>query len=532
MLVSFVFMAATLTAADDPPTFSRDVAPILHQHCVTCHRPDGGAPLSFVEYEDAANRARLIAHVTGTGYMPPWKAKRGEVKFTNERGMDESEIATLQAWFEAGAPIGDEDAIPPTPVFPTEWHLGEPDILLEMEEDMPIPASGPDIYRNFVVRIPDLPEGTYLRGIDYRPRAITTAHHTLYQLDSTGRMRRRSEAQDRPGFGGMESNLSLDRIGGWAVGAQPQMLPDGVSIEVPPGTDLVLNAHFHPTGKPEVERAQIALYLSEEPPTRYGIGLDVPFGFGLAANINIPPGVKDHEVTDSFTMPIGAELAGITPHAHMLCTEISAVATFPDGETLTLIHVTNWDFAWQEQYRYEEPIFLPEGTRIDTRFLYDNTADNPSNPNNPPQRVTWGPETTDEMASIVFTMVTETQEQRAALGAGYRKWVEAQVGTIDLGILGPAARMQRRDIFDLDGDGRISFAEGVQGIRYIAGRAIGRTPNDMDAASLIGRHVFMTRVLPRAIPVVIIVIAVAALGIYLLVRRRHNIRHRHTLHEA
>jgi len=524
MIAAMTLVALALTAPDDAPTFSHDVAPILHKHCIECHRPDGGAPLHFIDYDDAARRARLIAHVTGTGYMPPWKAARGEVRFTNERGMSEDEIATLQAWFEAGAPIGDEEAIPEPPEFTSDWHLGEPDILLEMEEDMPIPADGPDIYRNFVVRIPDLPEGKYLRGIDYRPRALTTAHHTLYSLDSTGRMRARSEAQPRPGFGGMEANLSLDRIGGWAVGAQPQMLPDGVNMPIPPGTDLVLNAHFHPTGKPEVERAQIGLYLTDEPPSRYGIGLDVPFGFGLAANIRIPPGVSDHVVTDSFTMPIGADLAGLAPHAHMLCTEISATATFPDGETLTLIHVTNWDFAWQEQYRYVEPIYLPVGTRIDTRFVYDNTADNPNNPHNPPRTVTWGPETTDEMASVVFTMVSDTEAERAVLRDGYREWVEGQIGTIDLGILGPAARMQRRDIFDLDGDGKVSFSEAVAGVRYIAGRAINRRQDDMDAASLIGRHVFVTRVLPRVLPVVGVLAGATVLGIVLIVylRRRHQ----------
>lgn len=523
MIAAMTLAAFALTATDDAPTFSHDVAPILYNHCIECHRPDGGAPLHFIEYDDAANRARLIAHVTATRYMPPWKAARGEVKFTNERGLNEDEIATLQAWFEAGAPIGDEEAIPEPPTFTTDWALGEPDILLEMEEDMPIPASGPDIYRNFVVRIPDLPEGAYLRGIDYRPRALTTAHHTLYSLDSTGRMRARSEAQPRPGFGGMEANLSLDRIGGWAVGAQPQMLPDGVSIEVPPGTDIVLNAHFHPTGKPEVERAQIALYLTEEPPTRYGIGLDIPFGFGITANIRIPPGVRDHEVTDSFTMPVDAELAGLAPHAHMLATDISAVATFPNGETLTLIDVTNWDFAWQEQYRYAETIVLPKGTRIDTRFLYDNTEDNPSNPHHPPREVTWGPETTDEMASIVFTMVTDTPEQRAALRDGYRQWVESQVPGIDLSILGPAARMQRRDIFDLDGDGRISFSEAVQGVRYVISRRIlNRSEADMDAAAMIGRHLFRTRVLPVAVPAIIVGGVLFAAGIVWIVRRRQH----------
>ncbi|MFM1919772.1 MAG: hypothetical protein RLZZ303_1406, partial [Candidatus Hydrogenedentota bacterium] len=254
-------------AVDSAPTFSGSIAHIVYNNCTPCHRPEGGAPFNFTSYEEVRKRARLIAHVTADKLMPPWKADKGDVAFMGERHLSEEQIAALAAWFEAGAPQGDPAAEPSPPVFEAGWKNGVPDMVIEMEQDFEVPADGPDIYRAFVVRMPDLPEGTYLKGIEYKPRALGSAHHTLFSLDATGESRLRDEASERPGFGGMEGNLSLGRISGWAVGSVQHLYPNGVAIPVPDGADLLLNSHFHPSGKPEVERAKIGLYLTTEKPT-------------------------------------------------------------------------------------------------------------------------------------------------------------------------------------------------------------------------------------------------------------------------
>jgi len=523
--------AADEAASPSPgeaPTFSNAVAHVIYNNCTTCHRPGGGAPMNFLSYEDVQKRARMIARVTLDGSMPPWKAEPGDIAFHGERHLAEHDIATLSAWAEAGAPLGEPAAVPPVPVFSSDWPHGEPDMIIQMEQDMPIPADGPDIYRGFAVRVPDLPEGKYLKGMAYRPKAIGSAHHTLFSLDTTGDARNRAKASTRPGFGGMESNLSVGRIGGWAVGAIQPLYPEGVSIDIKPGTDMVLSTHFHPSGKPEVERAEIALYLTDEAPKRYMTGLDLPFAFGLLKGINIPPGEKHYVVNESFTMPVDAKLSMVSPHAHYIAKSMKAVATFADGKQRTLISVRDWNFAWQEQYQLEAPLLLPAGTRIDLEFIYDNSADNPRNPNSPPKAITFGPSSTDEMACITMALITETEEQNQLLRRGYVASVKEAVKDADLSTLLVSARTQRRDRFDLDGDGEIIFAE----IRTVIGQLRKRFANpdpdnvQMEVLPLIGKRLLATVFLPWLLPraaVALLLLVMTIMGLrYLLARRRER----------
>jgi len=508
------------------PTYSSGVAHIIYNNCTPCHRPEGGAPMSFTSYEEVQKRARLIARVTGDKYMPPWKAAPGGVKFHGERRLSDADIATLAAWAQAGAPQGDPAAVPPAPTFKTGWHHGEPDLVLEMEEDMPVPADGPDIYRGFVVRVPDLPEGKYVKGLEYRPRAIQTAHHTLFSLDTTGEARAQSELTPKPGFGGMESNLSIGRIGGWAVGAIQPLYPEGVSLDIQPGTDLVLSTHFHPVGKPEVERAQIGVYLTDEKPTRYMTGLDLPFGFGLLKGINIPAGEKNYRVEESYVIPEDVRLAVITPHAHYLATSMEARATFPDGREMILISVADWDFAWQEQYQLEEELPLPKGTRIDLEFVYDNSSDNPRNPNNPPVNVTFGPESTDEMACMTLGLIQDSEEQQLALRQDYVAWVKQGIGKADLSLIVGSAREQRRDRFDIDGNGDISFSEiwaTLGGIRQRIERA-GQDPNNLQSQIMgeFAKRALMTVWLPWLLPRAAMLLLALIAIVYLLRRLRRR----------
>ena len=519
-------MAALLAAAgaSAQPTFSSHVAPIIYENCTVCHREGGGAPYALVTYEDVSRRARMIVEVTQSQRMPPWLAVRGEVEFHNERGLSADEIETLRAWSEAGTPLGEASAVPPAPVYPSEWFHGTPDILLEMEEEMEVPADGPDIYRNFVVRIPDIPEGKYLCGIDYKPRAVQSAHHSLFSLDTSGDMRRASDAEPRPGFGGMEANLISGRVGGWAVGAQPDFFPEGVSLKVAPGTDLMVNAHFHPVGKPEMERARIALYLTDKPPTRHMYALEIPFGFGIPSNLRIPPGEANYVLKESFVLPVDVMLSGLAPHAHLIAKEIKAEATFPDGRHINLIHVPKWDFAWQEQYHYKEPIALPAGTRIDCTFVYDNSADNPFNPHNPPEEITWGPNTTDEMACVTLRVVMDSPEQLAMLKKGYGDWVKDALTHADFDIIDDAVSAQEKDRLDLNGDGNVSWAESMALLRRIR-QIITGSHDELGIVHFLIWHLVKTELLPYLIPrLSIVLLVIFGIAWWRLRRRKNRIR--------
>jgi mono/diheme cytochrome c family protein len=523
--------AASEAPAPSVPTYAGRIADIIHRNCTECHRPGGGAPMDFLTYEDVRARARMIARLTADRSMPPWKAAKGDVAFLHERHLADEDIAALADWVKAGTPLGDPGAVPAPPVFASGWHLGEPDLVLTMEEPFDIPAEGPDIYRGFVVRIPDLPEGTYLKGMDYKPQAVASAHHTLFSLDSTGDARLRDAASARPGFGGMENNLSLGRIGGWAVGAQPHRYPDGVAVPVPPGTDLVLATHFHPGGKAETEQARIGLYLTHEPPTRHFVALDVPFGFGLLKGIRIPAGEPDHVIREDFVLPADAELVGIAPHAHYVATSMHCTATLPDGETLRIISIPRWDFAWQEQYRLAKPLHLPAGTRLDMAFHYDNSADNLANPYSPPREITFGPESTDEMACMTLMLVSDSKETIETLKQGYAAWVKEDVKTADLGMLIESARAQRREAFDLNNDGTISAGEVLARAKIIRKRFTNTGPDSAQSEILgaISLRILRTVLLPWLAPRLAVLALVLVLLVLLL---RHTLRTRRRRRQA
>jgi hypothetical protein len=187
-------------------------------------------------------------------------------------------------------------------------------------------------------------------------------------------------------------------------------MPDGVSTTLTKRSDLVIQLHFHPTGKPEIEQGAVALGFTSQPPRRRLI--DIPLG---SRNIDIPPGDKAYRVTDHFTLPVDVEAIQIIPHAHYICKEMRGVAHLPDGSTRWLIKISDWDFNWQEQYRYLRPVHLPADTRLEMEFIYDNSDSNPHNPSHPPRRVQWGPDSTDEMAGLHINVVASRESDFAEL---------------------------------------------------------------------------------------------------------------------
>ncbi len=407
------------------PTFTETIAPIVYRNCTTCHRPGQAAPFSLITYDDVKKRGSLIAAVTQSRYMPPWHAEHGYGEFEGERRLTDAEIGAIAAWVKQGMPEGDPKKLPAAPEFPEGWHLGKPDLILEMPAAFNLPADGPDIYRNFVIPT-RLTEDKWVRVVEFHPSARKVVHHTLFAYDATGSAGRMDGRDGKPGFSGMSgvgaaslaaASNGLARtgsLGGWAVGATPQFLPDGVAMPLPKGSDFILQMHFHLTGKAESERSTVGIYFAEKPPERLVQSIQVPALFGIGAGLNIKPG-ESFTVQDSITLPADVKAFSVSGHAHYLCKEMKATATLPDGSTQPLLWIRDWDFNWQDRYNYQSPVALPKGTRIDVKLVYDNSAANPHNPRNPPQQVWWGEQSFDEMGSVTLVAQAVNKEDEPAL---------------------------------------------------------------------------------------------------------------------
>jgi hypothetical protein len=372
-------------------TFSHDVAPILYRNCASCHRSGGVAPFSLISYQDAAKRAALIANVTGKRYMPPWLPS--EPRFQHERKLTTEDIATIARWADEGAPLGDAALTPPLPRFPEGWQLGKPDAVAEMRAPFDVPADGPDIYQCFDIPSPEA-RSHYVRAIDISPGNPKVVHHAILFQDVTGTARKRDSGSGYPCFG-TPGFLPARGMGGWTPGSLPFQPPADIPEQFDGGADLVLQVHYHPSGRPETSRTRVALYFTAHKPTRHAA--DIPLG---SNRIDIPPGERAYKVTDHFTIPVAVDVIAINPHAHYVCKEMYGYAVLPDGSRRTLIRIPDWNFDWQQQYIYATPIRLPADTRVEMEFTYDNSEDNPRNPNHPPARVAWGPGSTDEMAGL------------------------------------------------------------------------------------------------------------------------------------
>jgi hypothetical protein len=211
------------------------------------------------------------------------------------------------------------------------------------------------------------------------------------------------------------------------VGTTPRALPDGVAWPMPKGSDFVLQLHLHPSGKPETERSKVGIYFAAAAPERKLRELGMPGLFGLMAGLDIPPGEKNFTIKGSLTLPADMTVLSVMAHAHYLGKEFKATATLPDGTTRPMLWIKDWDFNWQDRYFYKQPVALPKGTRIDATISYDNSADNPNNPCNPPRRVQWGMQSTDEMGNIRFQMVAADAAAETALQQSFGPGVRAAI---------------------------------------------------------------------------------------------------------
>jgi hypothetical protein len=376
------------------PTYCKDVAPILQKHCAECHRPGQIGPFALQTYEQARKRAGDLASLTADRLMPPWKADRHcGPKFQNDPSLSDAEIATLDAWAEAGAPEGDPADLPPPVTFADHWQIGTPDFIIEPEGSFTIPANHADIYRNFVIPT-NFPKDMDVVAIEYQPDNRRVVHHILGYLDKSGKAREKDAADPGPGFEDLNVGvLSAGTFSEWTPGRVADEAPAGTGWILPKGVDLVMQVHYRPSGKPETDRSRIGVKFAREP-----VHQRLYRWLAIQRKLKIPAGDSNYEVTAQSLLSADVIGYSITPHMHLLGTDMTMWAVFPDGHRMDLLRVPEWDFNWQQTYVFAKPIEFPRGTTLHLLAHYDNSAGNPNNPNKPPKEVVWGEATSDEMA--------------------------------------------------------------------------------------------------------------------------------------
>jgi hypothetical protein len=394
-------------------TYSRDVAPILQARCMNCHREGQVAPFPLTTYEHAAKRAGQIARVTHDRIMPPWIPSPGGEKFVGERWLSGREMALLESWAKTGRTKGDAADLPPPPQFADGWRLGKPDLVLRMAEPFTVPADGPDVLQNFVIPI-EIPEDKLVAAVEFHPGNKRVAHHSVLFLDSGGAAREFDRATPEPGYGkfGGPGFLPSGALGGWSVGNTPRRLPGGMGRYLKKSSDLVMQMHYHPSGKSEEDQSEVGLYFVDRPVAEVLKEPAKLVGSIWMANyaMDIPAGEAHYRRTTSYRLPKDVIMVGVVPHMHLLGKTMKVTANLPDGLVKTLIEIANWNYNWQDEYYYERPFRLPAGTRLDVEAAFDNSEGNPSNPSAPPRRVTWGDGTLDEMLFCFFLITSEKTE--------------------------------------------------------------------------------------------------------------------------
>lgn len=404
------------------PTFAREIAPLVMTRCANCHQAGSVAPFSLSTLEDLQRHAAQIRLLVESRQMPPWRPVHGFGRFRNDLSLTKHQIATFVQWLDAGLPCGEDaqqwqvaewtarsettsQSSPDSRGVP--WQLGEPDVVLSVPEPFVVPADGPDIYQYFVLPT-GLDEDRLIAAIEYRSSNMRVVHHASFRFDDAGLARRLDAEQPGPGyrrFGGWGFETG-GTLGGWAFGLSPQRFPNGLGRPIRAGSDFVLQTHYHPTGKPEIEQAQVGIHFAAPNAKRRIAELII-----ADQRLLIPANERRFVHRTTYELPLAVTAYSVLPHTHLLGREIKAVATLPDGTLEPLIAINDWRFNWQNQYFFQQPRHWPAGTRIEFEVIFDNSRDNPLNPSQVPQPVSWGEASTQEMAVLFIDVATENDEQ-------------------------------------------------------------------------------------------------------------------------
>ena len=379
----FAFLLAGLgCSVAATPTFSKDVASILFNRCVECHRQGEAAPMAFTSYAEVRPWAKAIKQAVLTRQMPPWLADPHFGSFRNDRRLSDEQVHTIVAWVDGGAPEGNVKEVPALPKFETGWRIGKPDATFDIGTDYAIPASGVVAYQYFTVPT-NFTEDRWVEAAEIRPGQRSAVHHVIAFIKESGE---RAAPTDT-------GNILV----GFAPGENPLDLPTGTAVLVKAGSSLVFQVHYTPNGKELKDRSYIGLRFAKQAPQYRAFR-------GMAANafFNIPANDPNYEVKASFTAKQDISLESLMPHMHLRGKDFLYTAVYPDGRSEVLLSVPKYDFNWQIRYQFQTALVLPKGTRIDCVAHFDNSPNNKFNPD-PTKSVHWGDQTWEEMMIGFFT---------------------------------------------------------------------------------------------------------------------------------
>ncbi len=404
---------ATFSLSQAQVTYSEHIAPIIYKNCTSCHRQGEIGPMPFTNYNEVMAWAGMIQYTTEIKYMPPWQPDKTFSTFVGEKGLTDAEIQLIKDWVAAGTPQGDPALEPPLPVFPSGSQLGSPDLVLEMSEDYFIEGNNTDDYRVFVLPT-GLTQDREIAAIEFRPGNSKAVHHALIAYETNGAGAAMDAQTPEYGFESFGS-FGVPTQGtftGYTPGIQPLMYPEGVGITLPAGADLLVQVHYAPLPTDETDRSRVNIFFKDPTDT---ITREVqrpritPFNLdGGFASFRIPP---DTIIDFHGTWDVVDDISFISiyPHMHYLGKFWELFAVTPTNDTINIIRINQWDFNWQGAYTFDRMKKIPAGSVVHVNASYDNTANNPYNPSNPPVMVTWGEGTKDEM----YLVGTEWVEYRA-----------------------------------------------------------------------------------------------------------------------
>lgn len=431
------------------PTFSHDVAPILYKNCTGCHRPGEIAPMSLLTYQEARPWAKAIATQVSKGTMPPWHADPAHGEFLNDRRLSDADKNTLIAWVTAGAPEGNPADLPPAPRYTAGWAMGDPDAVFTMQEDYPVPSDGTIAYQYFEVPT-DLTEDKWIQAIEVRAGNPKVVHHVIVYARApqpaqpspppaaqpappalrpaptftfaegmeipagqTGGPKLPPDKQKSLGPNDRPAPRRLgSSIGGFVPGQTLRVYQEDTAMRLPAGSTLVIQMHYTPSGTATTDRTRVGVRFAAAKPQR-----EVRISALVNGSLHIPAGASDHRVDAEMTLGQDVTIWSMLPHTHVRGIRWSYEATYPDGRTETILAVPNYDFNWQTDYVFKQPLKLPKGTKVHATAWYNNSTSNKSNPD-PTQDVWWGDQTWEEM---MFTGLAYSVESRPATSTATQK---------------------------------------------------------------------------------------------------------------
>jgi len=377
-------------------TYSRDVAPILQKQCQVCHRADQTAPFTLLSYEDAVKHASMIKEVTTQRRMPPWHADPRFGKFDNDRRLSRAEIDTLSAWVDSGMPRGDAKELPKPIDWPKGWAHGKPDLVISMPEEFEVPAAGVLDYKNWIIET-NFTEDRWVQIAEGRPGTPSVVHHIVVYIMREG----------QKGPIGPDGNLSI--LVGWAPGDLGLVCPPDTALRVPKGAKLRFEMHYTPSGKAIKDRSSVGITFAKKPP-KYEMFISE----FANTSIEVPAHSPHYKAEATFRFRADARILSFAPHMHWRGKDYRYEVIYPDGKKETLLSVPRWDFNWQNVYRFQEAIKVPEGARVHAVAHWDNSVNNPLNPD-PKKSARFGLQTWEEMMVGFVAYVWERPETAAEL---------------------------------------------------------------------------------------------------------------------